>query len=172
MSSPILGTPTLHRRQSSVGLPQAVQNATALGQLEKDLLIRLVLCTDPHSEASAGLATRVFRSLGLDVNGLPEKEQTIRNKLRARVCSELIPYDEVAELPGKIPGLGPPDDLPVQWALPIPWAGLSIHSRENRARLRVQVQSAAARYASLWRPHVRQRIRPCPGTFRFSQHDS
>src|SRR5438876_6386703 len=63
--------------------PSTVQRWTApscqecnrkLGQLEKDLLIRMVLCVDPKSEAAAGLATKVFRSLGLDANGLPERE--------------------------------------------------------------------------------------------------
>ncbi|MGA2143829.1 MAG: hypothetical protein ABSH49_02565 [Bryobacteraceae bacterium] len=114
--------------------PDTVQRWTApscpkcnreLGQLEKDLLIRLVLSTAPGSEAAAGLAARVFRSLGLDVDGLPEKEKAIRDGLRAKIRSEFIPPGEAAELPGKIPGLGPPDGRSMG-ALPIPWAGLSI----------------------------------------------
>jgi hypothetical protein len=47
-----------------------------LGQLERDLLVRLVPCTDPESEATAGLAGRVFR---------------------ARIRSEFIPPAEAAE---------------------------------------------------------------------------
>ena len=87
----------------------------------------MVLSTPPESEAAAGLAARVFRSLGLDMDGLPEKEKTIRDSLRAKIRSEFIPSAEAAELPGRIPGLGPPDGtLRSTGALPIPWAGLSI----------------------------------------------
>lgn len=68
-----------------------------LGQLERDLLVRLVPCTDPESEATAGLAGRVFRSIGLEANGLQEKERTIRAGLRARIRSEFIPPAEAAE---------------------------------------------------------------------------
>ncbi len=85
----------------------------------------MMLCTNPESEAAAGLAARVFRSLGLDVDGLPEKEKTIRDGLRAKIRSEFISSAEVTELPGKIPGLGPPDGTSIG-ALPIPRAGLSI----------------------------------------------
>jgi hypothetical protein len=96
------------------------------GQLEKDLLTRLVLSTDPDSEATSGLAAKVFRSLGLDVTGLLEKEKTIRDGLRAKICSEFTPYSEVADLPGRIPGLGPaPSETPGP-AIFIPWAALSI----------------------------------------------
>jgi hypothetical protein len=117
-------TPTTIQRWTAPSCPDCNRK---LGQLEKDLLIRLVLCTDPKSEAAAGLATRVFRSLGLDVaNRLPEKEKTIRDKLRVKISSELMPCAEAAKLPGRIPGLGPPDGVSVQWAIPIPWAGLSI----------------------------------------------
>jgi hypothetical protein len=86
----------------------------------------MVLCTDPKSEATKGLANKVFRSLGLDVDGLPEKEKSIRNKLRAKIRFELVPSADVAALPGKIPGLGPPDDASAEWSVPIALAGLSI----------------------------------------------
>src|ERR1700733_10031207 len=35
-----------------------------LGRLERDLLIRLVLCIDPKKEAVSGLAAKVLRSFG------------------------------------------------------------------------------------------------------------
>jgi hypothetical protein len=117
-------TPATVQRWTAPSCPRCNRE---LGQLEKDLLVRLVLSTPPESEAAAGLASRVFRSLGLDVDGLPEKEKTIRDSLRAKIRSEFIPSAEAAELPGKIPGLGPPDGtLRSTGALPIPWAGLSI----------------------------------------------
>ncbi len=113
--------------------PSTVQRSTAPscldcnrehGQLEKDLLIRLVLCLDPKSEAVSGLTSKALRSLGLDTERLSENEKVHRDKLRAKLRSELIPYAHVAGKPGQIPGLGPHE--PTQWVVPIPWAGLSI----------------------------------------------
>jgi hypothetical protein len=97
-----------------------------LGRLEQDLLVRLVLCTDPQSDASAGLAARAFRSMGLDVAVLPSGEKALREKLRQRIRSEFIPHAEATALPGRIPGLGPADDASAEWAIPISWAGLAI----------------------------------------------
>jgi 5-methylcytosine-specific restriction endonuclease McrA len=97
-----------------------------LGQLEKDLLIRLALCIDPHSPAASGIAAAALRALGIDAEELSEKERGHREKLRARIRAELMPQAETAELPGKIPGLGPAHDEPSDWAIGIPWAALSI----------------------------------------------
>jgi hypothetical protein len=136
-------TPPTVQRWTAPSCPECNRK---LGQLEKDLLIRLVLGTDPNSDAASGLAAKVFRSLGLDVKGLPEKEKTIRDGLRATIHSEFIPYAEVAELSaGRIPGLGPsPDEAPGP-AIFIPWAALAIigekiargceYKYKNRGRL-------------------------------------
>jgi hypothetical protein len=83
-----------------------------------------VLCIDPKKEAVSGLASKVLRSLGLDTDGLSERERTHRDRLRAKLKAELIPYGDVAGGPGAIPGLGPYENSP--WAVPIPWASLSI----------------------------------------------
>src|SRR5271169_2434899 len=110
--------------------PESVQRWTVpccsdcnreLGKLERDLLIRLVLCVNPKSEAASGLASRTLRSLGLDAEKLSEREKAHRAKLRDKIRSELMPQSDVAGKPGKIPGLGPPDGEDVQWAIPIPW---------------------------------------------------
>src|SRR5437016_14334314 len=53
------------------------------GRAEKDLLVRLILCVDPKSEAAAGLAAKAMRSMGLDTEGLPEKERLHREALRS-----------------------------------------------------------------------------------------
>jgi hypothetical protein len=107
-------------------VPSCPECNRKLGQLEKDLLVRLALCVDPQSEATSGLAARALRSLGLDVDELPETEKSHRHRLRARIRSELMPRADIAESPGQIPGLGPPSGQPSEWAIPIPWAGLSI----------------------------------------------
>ena len=95
-----------------------------LGRLERDLLIRIVLCIDPKKEAVSGLASKVLRSLGLDADDLSLKDKFHRDRLRAKLKGELIPYADVAGRTGAIPGLGPYKDSP--WAVPIPWASLSI----------------------------------------------
>ena len=114
--------------------PPTVQRWTApscpvcnrkFGQLEKDLLVRMVLCLDPKGAPTSGLAEKVFRSLGIDVNGLPEREKEAREKLRSQLKSEFVPYAEVADLP-KIPGLGPSIDEEPQHALFLPYAGLAM----------------------------------------------
>jgi hypothetical protein len=107
-------------------VPSCPECNHALGQLEKDLLIRLVLCIDPKSDAVSGLASKALRSLGVDAEGLSETERSYRDKLKTKIRSELMAYADVAEKPGAIPGLGSQDRQPTEWAIPIPWAGLSI----------------------------------------------
>jgi hypothetical protein len=67
----------------------------------------------------------VFRSLGINTAGLAASEKECRDKLRDQLRSELIPYSEVAHLPGAIPGLGPPTGQ-AEHSVPIPFAALSI----------------------------------------------
>lgn len=83
-----------------------------------------MLCIDPKKETVSGLRSKVFRSLGLDADGLSETEKTHRERLRTKLKAELIPYADVAGGPGAIPGLGPHKDSP--WAVPSPWASLSV----------------------------------------------
>lgn len=96
------------------------------GQLETDLLIRMVLCLDTQSEAARGLDEKVFAAMGLDVTGLSKREKAIRDGLRAKIRSEFIPNDELAEMPGRIPGVGPAPDEPQGPGLLVPWAGLAM----------------------------------------------
>lgn len=115
-------TPPTLQRWTAPSCPECNRK---LGQLEKDLLVRLILCIDPKSDSASGLAGKVLRSLGLDTNQLPEKEKVPRDRLRARIRSELMPSADVAEKPeARIPGLGPYESA--QWAIPVPWASLSI----------------------------------------------
>jgi hypothetical protein len=112
--------------------PHTVQRWTApscekcnheLGRLEKDMLIRVILCIDPRKEAVSGLATRVLRSLGLHVDGLTGNEKAFRDRLGAKLRAELLPSADVS-VETVIPGLGPYENSP--WMVPIPWASLSI----------------------------------------------
>jgi predicted DNA binding CopG/RHH family protein len=97
-----------------------------LGQLEKDLLLRLIFCVNPKSQATSGLASKALRSIGLDTDGLSEKEKTHRDKLRTKIRSELIPSADLVGKPGAILGFEIHGDQVPQWAIPISWAGLSI----------------------------------------------
>lgn len=113
--------------------PRNVQHWTApscpkcnneLGRLERDFFIRTVLCIDPRKDAVAGLAGKALRSLGLGVGELSALDKSHRERLGAKLRAELMPFSEVAERPGVIPGLGPYEDSP--WVVPIPWASLAI----------------------------------------------
>jgi hypothetical protein len=57
---------------------------------------------------------------------LADTERAHRDALLAKIRSELMPHSKVAVRPGAIPGLGPSAGTPVEWSIPIPWAGLSI----------------------------------------------
>jgi hypothetical protein len=115
-------TPPTVQRWKAPSCPRCNRN---LGQLEKDLFVRLILCIDPKSEAVSGLKERVLRSLGLDTDQLSEKEKEHRDNLRARIRSELISSADVEGKPeARVPGLGPYDSA--EWAVPLPWASLSI----------------------------------------------
>lgn len=112
--------------------PASVQRWTApscakcngeLGRLERDLLIRLVLCIDPKKEAVSGLAAKVLRSLGRHAEGLSQEEKLHRDRSGAKLKAELLPRADVSP-EFVIPGLGPHENSP--WLVPIPWAGLSI----------------------------------------------
>lgn len=96
-----------------------------LGQLENDLLLRLILCIDPKAEAASGLASKALRSLGIDADELTEEEKAHRDKRKAKIRSEIMPRAEVVGKVGGIPGLEAQND-DAQWVIPIPWAGLSM----------------------------------------------
>ena len=97
-----------------------------LGKLETDLLVRLALRLDPSSEAATGISSKALRSLGLDVDNLDPKEKEHRDKRRAKIKAELFQHNEDSGTPGAIPGLSSPVGEGSQFALPIPWAALSI----------------------------------------------
>jgi len=100
--------------------PASVQRWTApscrrcnekFGALETDLLVRLIGCVDPSEVAAAGLHDKASRSLGIGVQEeLPEEEKAKRAALKAKIISEFVPATDVANLPGRIPGLGPSDE--------------------------------------------------------------
>jgi len=113
-------TPPTVQRWTAPSCPRCNRE---LGRLERDLLVRMALCLDPHEPASLGLAARVLRSFGLDAEGLSAGEQAKRDQLRLRIRMEIVPKSEAGS--GRIPGLGPPSDDDVE-SIPIPWAGLAI----------------------------------------------
>lgn len=104
--------------------PSCAKCNNELGRLERDFFIRTVLCIDPRKEGVAGLAGKALRSLGLGVNELSDLDKFHRERLGAKFRAELMPFSEVAESPGVIPGLGPYENSP--WVVPIPWASLPI----------------------------------------------
>jgi hypothetical protein len=105
--------------------PSCAKCNRTFGQMEQDLLVRLVGSIDPKSSAVSGLCARAFRTLGIGTTGLSTVEQERRNKLRAQLRSELMPSSETAQRAGAIPGLGPPA-AQSKHSIPIPYASLSM----------------------------------------------
>jgi hypothetical protein len=93
--------------------------------MESDLLVRLALCLDPESEAAKGVSEKALRSLGIDAGELAPKEREHRENRRLKLKAEFISAPAGEQMPGAIPGLAQQPG-PVEYVVPIPWAGLSI----------------------------------------------
>jgi hypothetical protein len=93
--------------------------------MESDLLVRLALCLDPNSDAAKGVAEKALRSLGIDAGELVPKEREHRENRRLKLRAEFISAPDGEPMPGAIPGLAQNPE-PVEYLVPIPWAGLSI----------------------------------------------
>ena len=96
-----------------------------LGVMESDLLVRMPLCLDPDLEAAKGVSEKALRSLGIDVGNLLPRERQHRENRRLKLKAELIPVADGDQMRGAIPGLAQ-KFRPAEYAVPIPWAGLSI----------------------------------------------
>jgi hypothetical protein len=72
------------------------------GDLEKELFLRLAVCTDPAKARAAGINRKLLRSFGIGPD-ISDREKEIRRKLKAKIFAESTPYtgDET------LPGLGP-----------------------------------------------------------------
>jgi hypothetical protein len=107
--------------------PSCSECNSKFGELETDLLVRLIGSVHLQSEAASGLHAKAFRSLGIGIKDdeLSEQEMALRKKRKDRLHSEFVSTVDSTDLPGRIPGLGPSDGS-AQHAIPIPMAGLSM----------------------------------------------
>jgi hypothetical protein len=91
----------------------------SLGEMEKELFIRLAICVGPEKGEAAGLSANAVRSMGISAEGLGEEERAHRRALKQKVLASARPY-----LPGTetLPGLGPHPGFPEgeQWTVSIP----------------------------------------------------
>jgi hypothetical protein len=77
--------------------------------MEKDLFIRLAMCTDPRKIEASGLSKRVMRSLGIGVEDLDPEEKRHREGLRKKIFKEIGNYEPGETL---MPGFGPHPGFP------------------------------------------------------------
>ena len=86
----------------------------------------LGVCLDPHLEGASGLGKLALRSLGIDADGISEKEKAHRAKLKVKIRGELMPYAGQAE--PLIQGLKPHESTPESelLVLPISYKDLAI----------------------------------------------
>ena len=92
-----------------------------LGEVEKQLLIRLGLGVDPDCIEASGISMKALRSLGVGVE-LSAAEKPHRYKQRAKILSEMKPFLEIKGkfplVPGTKPHKGFPED--VQYTITVP----------------------------------------------------
>jgi hypothetical protein len=93
--------------------------------MESDLMVRVALCLDPKSEAAKGIREKALRSLGIDAGELAPEEREHRENRRRKLKAELIAVTAGDPMQGAIPGIAR-NPASVGYAVPIPWAGLSI----------------------------------------------
>ena len=93
--------------------------------MESDLLVRLIFCLDPDSEAAKGVSEKALRSLGIGAGELAPNDREHRENRRLKLKAEFIRVIAGEQMPGAIPGLAQKPE-PAEFAVPIPWAGLSI----------------------------------------------
>jgi hypothetical protein len=90
-----------------------------LGEMEKELLIRLSICVGPEKGEAAGLSANAVRSMGIGAEGLSEEERVHRRALKQKVLASARPYQPGTET---LPGLGPHPGFPEgdQWTVSVP----------------------------------------------------
>jgi hypothetical protein len=87
-------------------VPSCADCNETLGDMEKELFVRLVICINPKNPAAAGLSEVAVRSFGVRAIGIDDKERKHREALKDKVFKEAKPIsrDDYEHL---VPGLGP-----------------------------------------------------------------
>ena len=67
-----------------------------------------------------------MRAMGFDMEGISKDEPRRREAIRKKIQSEIVSRESVAGKPGKIPGLGPPDETQSQWSIYLPFAAFAM----------------------------------------------
>jgi hypothetical protein len=89
--------------------------------MEKELFVRLAICTDSQKGEAAGLSGKAVRSMGVGAERLSFRERLHRKALKWRIMKEMRPYKPGTET---FPGFGPHSGFPEhqQMAISIPAA--------------------------------------------------
>jgi hypothetical protein len=92
-----------------------------IGNLEKELFVRLALCLDPRKAEASGLSAKAIRSMGIGAEGITFGERLRRRALKRRVIRSMQPYKPGTET---FPGLGLHSETPEreQWQISFPAA--------------------------------------------------
>jgi hypothetical protein len=81
---------------------------------------------DPRAALTSGIPAKALRSLGVGTGKLSEKDRRHREKLKERIATELLSWEEIKGNPGILPGFGPHAEFPpeIQFAVRVPHASL------------------------------------------------
>src|SRR6185437_1164106 len=109
-----LSTPSNVQRWT---VPSCADCNGRLGEMEKELFVRLALCVDPRKAAAMGLSEKAVRSMGVRADGISEEERKHREALKQNVLKEMKYYTPDTET---FPGLGvhPEFALESQFTMP------------------------------------------------------
>jgi hypothetical protein len=90
-----------------------------LGNIERELFVRLALCVDPRKAEASGLSAKAVRSMGIRAEGITFEERLRRKALKRKILRSMVPYKPGSET---FPGLGPHPEFsePVSVALTLP----------------------------------------------------
>lgn len=99
-------TPSEVRRWT---VPSCAQCNNRLGNLERELFVRLALCVDPRKAEVSGLSAKAVRSMGVGAEGISFGERVRRKALKRRVIKSMRRYKVGMET---FPGLGPHPEFP------------------------------------------------------------
>jgi hypothetical protein len=90
-------------------VPSCAQCNNRLGNLEKELFVRLALCVDPRKAEVSGLSAKAVRSMGIGAEGISFGERLRRKALKRKVIKSMRRYESGVET---FPGLGPHTEFP------------------------------------------------------------
>jgi hypothetical protein len=108
-------------------VPSCSECNGTLGKIEKEMFVRLALCTNPTRAEASGMSKSALRSLGIGVDNLTPKEKAHRIALAKKVFLKVKPLKDRGGI-GLLPGLGPHEGFPAGEQLTLTISNATLYS--------------------------------------------